>query len=200
MDSGHNFEVGAGYVEAELTNKETDASANYGGLAANISFNYLLTTKNYWHTYLGFQAEYAKLENNANNSTQSEDVTYISPGLQYGLHYKRLSLGASYHYVMAETTSTGAGLSNVDYDIHRLGLKIGLDYRMSDNFYIVGSYKFNYGLVSGLSQDHSFQSHVVGVNLVFLFGTTRATESGPKPTPRRRNKKRSGLFNFFDVN
>jgi len=211
MTPWDHFEVGGGYVEAELENTENNDIFNYGGQYYNLYYNHLRKVKNNWHHYYGLNFQYLSMSNNADNGSITEKATHLSPGLHYKIYYNNIFANFGYNYVMAEHEGSGARTTNLDFDIHKASLKLGYDYPLSDNLYLMGAYNFSYGLTTGLDDDHIYSEHIFSLNFVIKFGgkpasdsTSGKSSSGGSSSRGRGYKnikvdKRNSLYDFFII-
>ena len=113
----HYFQIagGVGLPSIEIKNPD-DTTAYYSGLQfeGKAIFPILAGDLMALSGSLGFK--YIDLENTANSSTQKEISTHKGFGAGLNFSFGRFALFADYHQLKADSTSTGAIVSNSSYE------------------------------------------------------------------------------------
>lgn len=211
MTPWDHIEIGIGYVESELENIDNDNLFNYGGQNYSLAYNRLWKSKKNLHYYYGLNIQYTSLSNNADNNVMSEKASHLAPGIHFKTYINNLFLNVGYNFTMAEHEGSGLRTTNLDFDIHKLNLKVGYDYPLTNNLYLMGSYNFGYGITGGLDDEHIYIDHVFSLNLVIKVGDNpednvgSGSSSGKGSSTSRRNfesikvDKRNNLYDFFII-
>jgi len=189
-EPGTHIELGAGYIASELENKENNNIFNYSG--------------QYFSFYYNIQ--YTSMSNNADNSLITEKANHLSPGIHYKLYFKNIFFNIGYNYSIAEHIGSGFRTTNLDFDIHKLNARVGYDYPITKNLYLMGAYNYSYGLTTGLSDDHIYSEHIFSLNVIISFGSTKKLSRSSRGLKSRGiasdskdsgKNKRNNLYDFF---
>jgi len=205
-ESGTHIELGAGYIASELENKENNNIFNYSGQYFSFYYNHLHKIKKDWHHYYGLNIQYTSMSNNADNSLITEKANHLSPGIHYKLYFKNIFFNIGYNYSIAEHIGSGFRTTNLDFDIHKLNARVGYDYPITKNLYLMGAYNYSYGLTTGLSDDHIYSEHIFSLNVIISFGSTKKLSRSSRGLKSRGiasdskdsgKNKRNNLYDFF---